>query len=198
MEPLAASGFRRERIEVVPNGVAPGAEPAPPPEDGYALVLAGLRPEKRIDVFVEAVARVPGLRGLVAGEGRERSRLESLIAERGAEVELLGERHDTAELIRGAALVCLPSEAEALPMSILEAMAAGRAVVATRVGGVPDAVADGETGVLVAPGDAEGLAQALRDARADAARLGAAGRRRLEERFTLEGMIAGYERALGL
>ena len=63
---------------------------------------------------------------------------------------------------------------------------------------MPDAVADGDTGVLVAPGDAEGLAHGLHDARAGAARLGAAGRRRLEERFTLEGMIAGYERALGL
>ncbi len=196
--PLAASGFRRERIEVVANGVAPGGEPSPPPADGYALVLAGLRPEKRVDAFVEAVARVPGLRGLVAGEGRERGRLERLIADRGANVELLGERHDTAGLIRGATLVCLPSEAEALPMSVLEAMAAGRAVVATRVGGVPDAVADGETGLLVASGDANGLVSALEAARADAAAMGAAGRRRVEERFTLDGMIAGYERSLGL
>jgi glycosyltransferase involved in cell wall biosynthesis len=198
VEPLAASRFRRERIEVVSNGVALAGVPDPPPEDGYALVLAGLRPEKRIDVFAEAVAQVPGLRGLVAGNGRERPRLERLIAELGADVELLGERHDTAELIRGAALVCLPSEAEALPMSVLESMAAGRAVVATRVGGVPDAVADGETGLLVAPGDAGALAQALRAARQGAARLGAAGRRRVEERFTLDGMLAGYERALGL
>ena len=183
---------------MVANGVALGPEPSPPPEDGYALVLAGLRPEKRVDLFVEAVAQVPGLRGLVAGEGRERARLERLIADRGAAVELLGERHDTAELIRGAAVVCLPSEAEALPMSILEAMAAGRPVVATPVGGVPDAVADGETGLLAAPGDAGALASALAAAREDSARLGAAGRLRAEERFTLETMVDGYEKALGL
>jgi len=196
--PLAAGGFRRERIAVVANGVAAGEEPTPPPRDGYALVLAGLRPEKRLDVFVEAVAQVPGLRGLVAGEGRERARLEGLIAERGADVELLGERSDTAELIRDAALVCLPSAAEALPMSVLEAMAAGRAVVATRVGGVPDAVVDGETGMLVKPADAHALAAALASAREDAERLGAAGRTRALERFTIEAMAGGYERALGL
>lgn len=198
VRPLAASGFPRDRIRVVANGVPLGPEPAPPAYDGYALVLAGLRPEKRVDLFVEAVAQVPGLRGVVAGEGRERPRLERLIADRRAEVELLGERSDTAELIRGAAAVCLPSEAEALPMSILEAMAGGRAVVATPVGGVPDAVADGDTGVLVAPGDADELASGLAAARENATGMGAAGRRRAEERFTLEAMIDGYEEALGL
>lgn len=198
VEPLVASGFRRERIRVVANGVAAGPAPSSPPEDGYALMLAGLRPEKRVDVFVEAVARVPGLRGLVAGEGRERPRLERLIADRQADVELLGERHDTADLLRGAAVTCLPSEAEALPMSVLEAMVAGRPVVATPVGGVPDAIVDGETGLLVKPGDPEALAVALAAARQDGARLGAAGRRRAEERFTVEAMIEGYEQALGL
>jgi len=198
VDPLVAAGFRRERIRVVANGVGLGSAPSPPPQDGYALVLAGLRPEKRVDLFVEAVAQVPGLRGVVAGEGRERARLERLITDRGAEVQLLGERHDTAELIHGAAAVCLPSEAEALPMSILEAMAAGRPVVATLVGGVPDAVADGETGLLVAPGDAGALASALAAAREDATRLGTAGRHRIEERFTLEAMVDGYEKALGL
>jgi glycosyltransferase involved in cell wall biosynthesis len=198
VDPLVASGFRRERIRVVANGVPLGEGPPEPPGDGYALMLAGLRPEKRVDLFVDAVARVPGLRGLVAGEGRERPRLERLIAERNADVELLGERHDTAELLRGAAVVCLPSEAEALPMSVLEAMAAGRPVVATPVGGIPDAVADGETGLLVVPDDAEALAGALEAARQDGARMGAAGRRRAEERFAVDAMTEGYEEALGL
>jgi glycosyltransferase involved in cell wall biosynthesis len=83
-------------------------------------------------------------------------------------------------------------------MSVLEAMAAGRAAVATRVGGVPDAVVEGETGLLVAPGDPEALALALTAARGDAERLGATGRRRAEERFSLDRMLAGYERALEL
>ncbi len=113
-------------------------------------------------------------------------------------MELLGERDDVDELMRAAAMVCLPSEAEALPMSVLEAMAAGRAVAATRVGGVPEAVSDGETGVLVAPGDPQALAAALGRVRDDAQRMGAAGRRRAEERFTLDGMVDGYEQALGL
>lgn len=198
LEPLAAAGFRRERLRVVSNGVALGAAPVPPPAGGFALLAAGLRPEKRVDLFVEAVARVPGLRGMVAGEGRERERLERLIAATRAPVELLGERADVGELMHAAVLVCLPSEAEALPMSVLEAMAAGRAVVATPVGGVPEAVSDGETGVLVAPGDPQQLADALVRGRDDAERMGAAGRRRAEERFTLERMVDGYEQALGL
>lgn len=199
LDPLAATGFRRDRMRVVANGVELGAPPPPPPPaDGFALVPAGLRPEKRVDVFVEAVARVPGLRGVVAGEGRERERLERQIASGGAAVELLGERGDVEELMRGARVICLPSEAEALPMSVLEAMAAGRAVVATPVGGVPDAVVDGETGELVAPGDPQALAAALVRVRDDAARMGAAGRRRAEEHFTLEQMVEGYEQALRL
>ena len=196
--PLAEAGFRRERMLVVANGVALGAAPAPPPAGGFALVAAGLRPEKRVDLFVEAVAQVPGLRGVVAGEGRERERLERQIAGGGAQVELLGERGDVDLLMRDSAMVCLPSEAEALPMSVLEAMAAGRGVVATPVGGVADAVVDGETGALAAPGDSHALATALARVRGDAVRMGAAGRRRAEERFTLDGMVNGYEQALGL
>ena len=198
LRPLAAAGFRRERMRVVANGVALGPAPGPPPPDGFALVAAGLRPEKRVDVFVEAVVRVSGLRGVVAGEGRERQRLERRIAARGARVELVGERGDIDELMRAAAVVCLPSEAEALPMSILEAMAAGRGVAATPVGGVPDAVSDGETGVLAAPDDPQALAAAMVRVLDEAERMGAAGRRRAEEDFTLEGMVDGYERALGL
>jgi len=198
LDPLAAAGFRRERTLVVANGVALGPPPSPPAAGGFALVAAGLRPEKRVDVFVEAVARVPGLRGVVAGEGRERERLERQIATSGAAVELLGERGDVGELMRGATVVCLPSEAEALPISVLEAMAAGRAVVATPVGGVPGAVVDGETGELVAPGDPQALAAALVRVRDATVSMGAAGRRRAEERFTLEQMVEGYEQALRL
>ncbi len=162
-------------------------------------MLAGLRPEKRVDVFVEAVARVPGLRGVVAGEGRERARLERLIAELRADVELLGERHDTAELIRGRD-GGLPAQRGRGAADVDPRGDGGRAGRwwPRRWAACTDAVADGETGVLVAPGDADALAGALAGAGQDAARMGAAGRRRLEERFTLEAMVHGYEKALGL
>ena len=109
-------------------------------------------------------------------------------------------RTDARELMRAAGAVCLTSEAEALPMSVLEAMALGRPVVATSVGGTGEAVQDGETGFLVEPGDAAAVTRALVALAADPARgaaMGAAGRLRQRERFSGEAMVDGYMRALG-
>jgi glycosyltransferase involved in cell wall biosynthesis len=103
-----------------------------------------------------------------------------------------------------AEVFCLPSWWEAMPLSVLEAMAAGLPVVASAVGGLPEMVSDGETGFLVAPGDAAGLGDALARLVADPAlraRMGAAGRRRARERFDLPGFAAAhlalYQRELG-
>jgi glycosyltransferase involved in cell wall biosynthesis len=178
---------------------------APSPEfegDGFAaLCVSGLRPEKRVDVFIEAVRAARGeneaISGYVAGEGREDARLGALAG--GSGVELLGVRTDARELMRAASVVCLTSEAEALPMSVLEAMALERPVVATNVGGTADAVVDGETGFLAEPGDVEAVSQALAAIAADPARaaaMGAAGRRRQRERFDGEAMVDGYLGAL--
>ena len=204
--PLEALGYPRGRIDVVPNGVfeshVQGVEPSSELDsDGFAvLCVAGLRPEKRVDLFIGAVAaaRRDGaeLRGYVAGEGPERERLERLAE--GSGVKLLGVRRDVLELIRAADAVCLPSEAEALPMSILEAMALERPVVATDVGGTAEQVVDGETGHLVPAGDPDAIRRALLALAADPERareLGAAGRRRQRERFTGEAMVDGYVRA---
>lgn len=204
--PLEALGYPRGHIEVVPNGVferdVQGIEPSPALDsDGFAvLCVAGLRPEKRVDLFIEAVAAArrenPGIRGYVAGEGPEREQLERLA--QGGGVELLGVRRDVLELVRAADAVCLPSEAEALPMSILEAMALERPVVATDVGGTAEEVVDGETGYLVAAGHAEPIRRALLELANDPERaraMGAAGRRRQRELFTGEAMVDGYVRA---
>ena len=132
----------------------------------------------------------------MAGEGRERERLEPLAAANG--VTLLGARRDVLDLVAAADAVCLPSEAEALPMSILEAMALARPVVATDVGGTADQVVDGKTGHLVRAGDTVAVTRALLALAADpkaAERMGAAGRERQRERFTGEAMVDGYERA---
>ena len=206
VEPLAVLGYPRDRIEVVANGVfeeaITGVHPSPELEgDGFAvLCLAGLRSEKRVDLFIEAVRDArrsqPGLRGYVAGEGPEHERLTRLAE--GSGVELLGVRRDALELISASDALCLLSEAEALPMSILEAMALERPVLATRVGGTGDAVSDGETGFLVEPGDLAGAQRALLALAEDPERahaMGAAGRRRQRERFEGEAMVDGYLRA---
>ena len=205
--PLVARGHPAERIAVVPNGVFAAAvddvEPSPELDgDGFAvLCVAGLRPEKHVDVFIEAVRaarRSNGtLRGYVAGEGREHERLSRLAA--GSGVELLGVRRDALELMAAAGAVCLTSEAEALPMSVLEAMALARPVVATDVGGTADAVLDGETGVLVRAGDRAAVAEALVALAGDPGRaraLGEAGRARQREHFDGEAMVSGYLEAL--
>jgi glycosyltransferase involved in cell wall biosynthesis len=201
--PLEALGYPRGRIEVVPNGVferdVQDVKPSPDLDpDAFSVVCAaGLRREKRIDLFIEAVAAARrekrAVRGYVAGEGPERERLERLAD--GSGVALLGVRRDVLELIRAADAFCLPSEAEALPMSILEAMALERPVVATDVGGIAEQVVDGATGRLVPAGDPEAIRRALSALAADpdrAREMGAAGRRRQRELFGGEAMVDGY------
>ena len=204
--PLEALGYPQGRIEIVPNGVfardVEGVERSSELDgEGFSvLCVAALRPEKRVDLFIQAAGLArrenPAIRGFVAGEGPERGRLEAPAAANG--VSLLGPRRDVLQLVSGAGAVCLASEAEALPMSILEAMALARPVVATDVGGTPDQVLDGETGRLVPPGDAAAIGRALLELAADPARaeaMGEAGRRRQRERFGGEAMVDGYASA---
>jgi glycosyltransferase involved in cell wall biosynthesis len=206
VRPLEALGYRRRRIEVVPNGVfAREVEAVQPAAEldgnGFAaLCVSGLRPEKRVDLFIHAVGAArrenPDVRGYVAGEGREHERLKRLADGNG--VTLLGARRDVLGLIAAVGAVCLPSEAEALPMSILEAMALARPVVATDVGGTRDQVIDGETGYLVPAGDGAAITRALLALASDSTQaeaMGAAGRVRQRTHFTGERMVDGYERA---
>ncbi|MEA2332355.1 MAG: hypothetical protein QOH58_2493 [Thermoleophilaceae bacterium] len=212
--PLQRLGYRAERIVAVPNGlfdgdVATHADPAATRRalgldggDFAVLCVANLRAEKRVDAFIEAVARaraqVPRLRGLVAGDGPERERLERLAAEHEG-VELLGSRGDVPGLIAATDALCLLSEAEALPISLLEAMALARPVVTSDVGGTGEAVADGDTGFVVPPGDVAAAGAALADlaARPERARaMGERGRERQRTRFSGEAMVDGYLRAL--
>jgi glycosyltransferase involved in cell wall biosynthesis len=113
-------------------------------------------------------------------------------------VVFAGQRDDVPGLIAGCDVLCLPSSVEGLPLVVLEAMAQSRPVVATAVGGTPELVLDGETGLLVPPGDAGALARALGTVLRDpelARRLGEAGRRRVLASFSLSAMT---DRVLGL
>jgi glycosyltransferase involved in cell wall biosynthesis len=214
--PLERLGYRRDRIAAVPNGVfasdvetrveraAMRSALGLDEREFAVLCLANLRPEKGAAAFAEAVARARAegareLRGLIAGDGPERDRLERLVAGLDG-VELLGSRGDVPDLLGACDALALLSQAEALPMSILEAMALGRPVVATDVGGIAEAVADGETGIVVPPGDTAAAASALATLAADPARardMGERARARQRELFDGEAMVEGYWQALG-
>lgn len=172
-EPLAAeildqfnrTGLRRirdglrGRIGVVPNGV----DLQPPRQgSGDAIVYVGrLIGAKGVDELLDALRLLPGERLTIVGDGPDRARLEHKA--RGLPVAFTGHvDHATAcQYIRAARCLVLPSHTEAFPNVILEAMAAGVPVVATRTGGVPALVQDGRTGLIVAPGAVESLAGAL-------------------------------------
>jgi glycosyltransferase involved in cell wall biosynthesis len=141
--------------------------------------------------LIRALAQLQGdeWRALLVGEGPERPLLETEIARLGVRnIELLGERDDVHELLAGADVFVLSTRSEGLPLSILEAMAAGLPVVASAVGGVPELIVDRGTGLLVPPADEKALAAALRELIRDRelrVRMGGAGRIRAEEGFDL-------------
>jgi glycosyltransferase involved in cell wall biosynthesis len=131
------------------------------------------------------------------GEGPEREALEALVKKFGLQgaVHFLGHRDDVAALLPGFDLFALASRTEGTSLTLLEAAAAGLPIVATRVGGNPEIVTDGETGLLVGAGEPAAFADAITSvwARPDRARMGAAGRALVEERYGIGKMLAAYE-----
>jgi glycosyltransferase involved in cell wall biosynthesis len=193
------------KIQVVRNGVDaerfrraadPGlrASLAGGGERPIVLTIARLDPQKGHVHLLAAAAEVPDAVFLLAGEGGERPRLEAQARALGiaGRVRFLGHRDDVPELLAACDLLVLPSLYEGLPLSVLEAMAAGRPVVATAVGGTDEAVVHGETGLLVPAAAPAALAEAIRHLLGDpvrAARLGQAGRARASREFSLARMI---------
>jgi glycosyltransferase involved in cell wall biosynthesis len=193
-----------------------GAEPLPTPnpdsvaalrrelglgDESVCLMMARLHEEKGHRVLFDALPRVlphvVPLVVLLAGDGPEREQLQSEIRRRGLDsvVRLLGRRDDIPELISLSSVVVLPSLAESFGIAALEAMSLGRPIVAAQTGGIPEVVVHGRTGLLVPPGDADGLAVALSRILKDhewALALGEEGRRRAVL-FSAEGMVSGYE-----
>jgi len=138
--------------------------------DADAVVIVGLGrlvPIKGFDLLVRAlpivVSQVPSARVLLVGEGAERAHLEAIAASLGVAscLRLTGETTDVAPYLAAADVVTVPSRNEGMGRVIVEAMALGRPVVATAVGGIPDVVTDGECGRLVEPEDVDALAGAL-------------------------------------
>ncbi|MGA2631639.1 MAG: glycosyltransferase [Terriglobia bacterium] len=168
--------------------------------DCSVLGVAGrLEPIKRLDIFLSAAARIaattPRATFVVAGDGRERARLENLAGALGIrnQVLFLGHRNDIYDVLRAFDILVLCSDHEGLPMVLLEALALGVVVVARAVGGIPEVVRHGETGILVKSDDPAALAAACLKVLADPPlrrRLSEAGARSVADRFSLERMVA--------
>lgn len=166
--------------------------------DGVIAVIAYLRRDKGIDVLIRALDDLDGISSahlIIAGSGPEEASLRGLAAKSKVPIHFLGHRENVALWISAADVVAIPSRGEAFGRTTLEAMALGRPLVASRVGGLAEAVIDGETGFLVAPENPKELSAALRTLLADQAlsrRMGAAARARYESRFTIAHMATSW------
>ncbi len=204
---LIDDGYPDEsRLEVIYNGVdlsrfyigkrAQHIVTGPPAVYGPMIVgtVARLSPEKSLETLIRAMLKVtrvfPKARCIIAGDGPMSESLQKLAAELGLEESCIftGYRDDVPSLLSVMDVFVLTSTVEGLPTSLLEAMAMGKPVVATRVGGVPEIVEDGNSGILIEPGDEKRIAEAIitllkdRDMRRC---MGMAGRERVKNNFDL-------------
>ncbi len=202
------------RLVVIPNGVdldrfdvaipVDRASIGVPPRSVLALSVGRFDPQKGLDILLDAASIVarsrPDWHLAMVGDGPLRPALLDQAARSPAlagRVHWLGRRDDVPGLLKAADLLVLPSLWEGMPNVVLEAMAAGRAVVATAVEGTEDLVVPDQTGWLVPPGQASPLAEALLQAATDADRrrqFGQDGRGRVEAEFTPRQVVAAYER----
>jgi glycosyltransferase involved in cell wall biosynthesis len=204
-----AVGISAERVDVVHNGVTYRAgdgrrvrgEMGLAPRDVLVLAVGNLLPIKGHSILLEALSRLPAGSDkavlAIAGAGPEESKLRALAIDLGIadRVHLLGFRSDVPDLLHGADIFAMPSRYEGLPMAIIEAMLAGRAIVASDVGGMRELLHDSSVGLLVPPDDATALAQRLSELVRDPGlrgRLGEAARLRAGERFTASAMAERY------
>jgi glycosyltransferase involved in cell wall biosynthesis len=207
---IEVEGVPSSKIRVIPNGIPP--LPAPRADlrkevgipEGAPVIgaLTVLRPEKALDVLVEATAllgtQFPDLRVLIAGTGPEEEGLRRLVAERGLDrtVLLLGFRPHVADVLAALDVVIHASDREGSPLAVLESMAAGKGIVATRVGGIPALLEDEEHALLVPPRDAPALAAAVARVLRDETlrqRLGRNARERQRRKFDIQATVTELE-----
>ncbi|WP_245909130.1 glycosyltransferase [Mycobacterium neglectum] len=209
--------YPRDKIRVIHNGVDPAAFEWT--DDRHAVadlgisksdkvigIFAMFRPEKDHQTFLRAARlvadRIPNAKFLVVGDGPMRPEIESLISELELtdRVVLTGSRSDVPDLLRSVDVFVLSSRTvECFPISLLEAMAAGRPAVCTAVGGVPEMIEEPATGFLVPPRDPEALADRLVEILSDpdlARRMGRAARARVESSFSLRASVSATEIAI--
>jgi glycosyltransferase involved in cell wall biosynthesis len=208
---IEIEGVPAAKVHVLQNGIPPLRPPSG--KDVRAelgidrdVPLVGsvgeLHVQKAFDVLFDTAARLrnrfPSLEVIVAGEGSDRPRLERHIRELGLErtVHLLGRREDVPDVLASLDIAVCCSDREGSPLSVMEYMASGLPIVATRVGGIPDLIDDGVHGLLVPPRDADALANALArllDDETLSARLAANARERQEREFVLAAAVRRTE-----
>jgi glycosyltransferase involved in cell wall biosynthesis len=188
------------KVAVIPNGIDARAYrvlPAGPAQGREHVVgfIGRFEPRKGVPALIEAAAMLAGrradIRFRLAGDGPGRRSAEAQAAGAGLDgrIEFLGSRSDIAQTLGQFDVFVLPSYSEGLSIALLEAMAAGRPIVATAVGGTPEAIEHERSGLLVPPGDAPALARAIERLLDDpnlARRLGNSARGAVDERFTIE------------
>jgi len=203
---------RERKLRIIPNGIdvgrfaTDGAARSTArlelgiPGDAWVIGTVGrLASEKNQVLLVKAVAGLLGehVRLVIVGDGPEAGAIARATAETGLQawVHLAGARTDVPRFLAAFDVFALPSLSEGLPLVLLEAMATGLPVVASAVGGIPDVVEEGATGMLVSPGDVGELRArlvALADDRARAGRMGARAREVARERYSLDTMAGSY------
>jgi glycosyltransferase involved in cell wall biosynthesis len=200
-----AYGLREEQIRPVHNG-APEEfleyRWQPSDEDRPLLFFGRLSESKGVDTIVEALTSLGSSapRTLIVGRGPQRDRVAARIATAGlgdrVEMRDWADHHTLGRLLEGSSAALIPSREENFSLAVLSCLAVGTPLVTTPVGGTPEVVEDGVTGLLVEPGDAPGLARAITALRQDpdrAARIGRAGRRLVRSRFTWDANAARFE-----
>jgi glycosyltransferase involved in cell wall biosynthesis len=203
-----AMGYRPEEVSLLVCGFeakpvttaveerrARRAELGASDSDRVLINVARFYPEKAHDVLLEGFRqmreREPGLRLWLLGVGPEEERIRALTKEQGLEesVRFLGFRSDLEQVLSLADIMVHPSHMEGVPLAILSGLAAGLPVVATAVGGLPEVVRNGESGILIPPGRPDELASAVLGLAGDEGRcreLGAAAKRFIEEEYSLD------------
>lgn len=192
--PAVISDVERQRVRAEDFGVRP---------DQFVVGFAGrFVSEKDLPNLVRAWHLVhaahPNAVLVLAGDGPERAAVEALVAQFGlsASLRLLGMRADVPRLLQGMDAFVMASMSEGLPLALLEAMAVGLPCVATRVGGMPAALGDGEAGWLVPSANPDALADGLITVMTDASarhRVAEAARKRFDEQFTSRAMVQAYQ-----
>ncbi len=203
---LTSRGFPARRLRVVYNGIdVRRTQPGPQHEPFTVGTAASLEHHKGIDVLLEGCALLARpLRLEIYGDGSLRSKLQAHARSLGVDARFHGRVANVRDRLEELDLFVLPSRDDNLPMALLEAMAAAVPPVATRVGGVPELVVDGDSGLLISVDDAEGLARAVEQLASDPelrVTVARSAARRVQEQFdaaTLgRRMVALYDDALG-